>query len=207
MYLSKEDIVLLERYKRIQIINSITGAKSANLIGTVSKAGISNVAVFSSVFHAGSSPALLGFILRPVERFRRDTYENIKTSGYFTINHIHQEFVDRAHATSAKFKHHESEFTHCKLTEEFLNDFISPFVMESKIKIGLKLAETIKIKCNNCLILIGEIEHLFVSDEMISDSGQINLESNTLAVNGLDTYYELKKIAQFLHPKFQATIK
>jgi hypothetical protein len=26
-------------------------------------------------------------------------------------------------------------------------------------------------------------------------------------VNGLDTYYELKKIAQFLHPKFQATIK
>ena len=202
MYLSKEDIVLLERFKRINIINSITGIKSANLIGTISKVGICNLATFSSVFHAGSSPALLGFILRPVEGFRRDTYENIKSNGCFTINHIHEEFVDRAHFTSARFKPHESEFTKCNLTKEFLNNFTAPFVMESKIKIGLKLVETVKIKSNNCLILVGEIQHLFISEEMISDSGHINLESlNTLGVNGLDTYYKLIKSVQFPYAK------
>ena len=202
MYLSEEDIVLLERYKRINIINSITGVKSANLIGTKSKAGICNLAVFSSVFHAGSSPALLGFVLRPTEGFRRDTYENIKANGCFTINHIHKEFVDRAHATSAKFEQYESEFTHCKLTKEFLNDFIAPFVMESSIKIGLKLVETIKIKSNDCLILVGKIEHLFISDEVFSKSGHINLESiDSLGVSGLDTYYQLKKCVQFPYAK------
>jgi flavin reductase (DIM6/NTAB) family NADH-FMN oxidoreductase RutF len=202
MYLSKEDLVSLERFRRINIINSVSGVKSANLIGTISNSGISNVAVFSSVFHAGSSPALLGFILRPVEGFRRDTYENIKANGYFTINHIHQEFVDKAHATSSKFKSDESEFKHCKLTNIFLNNFLAPFVLESKIKIGLNLIETIKIKSNNCLILIGEIEHLFIEDEIIKKSGHINLDQiNTLGVNGLDTYYKLKKIIQFPHVK------
>jgi flavin reductase (DIM6/NTAB) family NADH-FMN oxidoreductase RutF len=197
MYFSKEDILSLERYKRINIINSVSGIKSANLIGTISKVGISNVAIFSSVFHAGSSPSLIGFIVRPVDGFRRDTYENIQSSGCFTINHIHDEFVDRAHATSAKFKSDESEFKHCKLTNVFLNDFIAPYVLESKIKIGLNLVETVKIKSNNCLILIGEIEHLFIEDEIINKSGHINLDLiNTVGVNGLDTYYHLKKIVQ-----------
>ena len=202
MYLSKQDLGLFDRFKRVNLINSITGIKSANLIGTISKLGICNLAVFSSVFHVGSSPSLLGFVLRPVVGYRRDTYENIKSNGYFTINHIHQEFIDKAHLTSFNFKKDECEFSHCNLNKQFLNNFMAPFVMESKIKIGLKLVETLEIESNNCLILVGSIEHLFTEDKMISDSGHINLESlNTVGVNGLDTYYKLNKIAHFPYTK------
>lgn len=199
MYLSQKDIKAADRIKRLNMINSITGIKSANLIGTISNSGVSNLAIFSSVVHLGSDPGLLGFILRPAHTVRRHTYENIIANGCFTINHVHEEFTDRAHYTSAKFDQDESEFTYCKLKEEFLSDFLAPFVKESKLKIGLNLVETIKIKSNKCLLLIGSIEHLFVPDEIINDDGYINIASiNTVGVNGLNTYYKLNKLVE--HP-------
>ena len=64
-YLTKSDFYKMEIIFRINLINSSTGYKSANLIGTKSKSGIENLAVFSSVTHLGSNPAVLGYILRP----------------------------------------------------------------------------------------------------------------------------------------------
>jgi len=84
MYLSKEDIANTERVKRLNIINSISGIKPANLIGSISDEGEENVAIISSVVHLGSNPAYLGYILRPTEEVRRHTYENILENGCFT---------------------------------------------------------------------------------------------------------------------------
>ena len=47
--LSKEDFDDLQKFYRINLINSCTGYKSANLIGSISKEGVENVAVFSSI--------------------------------------------------------------------------------------------------------------------------------------------------------------
>ena len=71
-------------------------------IGSISNNGIENVAVFSSVTHIGSSPAILGFFLRPTTVIR-NTYENIKATGFYTINHIHNNITKDAHHTSAKY--------------------------------------------------------------------------------------------------------
>ena len=62
---SEKDIDSLDKIYRLNLINSITGYKSANLIATQSKAGNTNVAIFSSITHLGSDPALLSFVLRP----------------------------------------------------------------------------------------------------------------------------------------------
>jgi flavin reductase (DIM6/NTAB) family NADH-FMN oxidoreductase RutF len=40
----------------------------------------------------------------------RHTYQNIKSTGWYTINQVHQEITDKAHYTSAKFVESESEF-------------------------------------------------------------------------------------------------
>ena len=63
--ISKDDMLAMDKIKRLNLINSCTGYKSANLIGTKSVDGIENVAVFSSITHLGSKPAMLGFIVRP----------------------------------------------------------------------------------------------------------------------------------------------
>lgn len=65
MKLHKQEIEQLEKRYRLNLINSLSGVKSANLIGTQSLSGQPNVAIFSSVVHLGSHPAQLGFILRP----------------------------------------------------------------------------------------------------------------------------------------------
>ena len=75
-HISKQDLNAMDRIYRLNLINSCTGYKSANLIGTVSTENIYNVAVFSSITHLGSDPALLTFIVRPTT-VPRDTYKNI----------------------------------------------------------------------------------------------------------------------------------
>ncbi len=56
-----EEIDKMDYLYRINLINSCSGFKSANLIGTKSNSGETNVAVFSSVTHLGSNPATTRF--------------------------------------------------------------------------------------------------------------------------------------------------
>ena len=65
MKFTKEDIYNLEKQARIRLINSISGYKSANLIGTKNAKGMENLAIFSSVTHYGSDPAVLGVTFGP----------------------------------------------------------------------------------------------------------------------------------------------
>ena len=115
---SKNELKKLDKIRRLNMINSCTGYKSANLIVTMSEAGISNVAVFSSVTHIGSNPPLISFITRPLS-VKRDTYNNIKKNAFFTVNHITSAMIQDAHHSSASYESEFSEFDKTNLTEEF----------------------------------------------------------------------------------------
>ena len=198
MHFTEEDIKGLNRIKRLNLINSITGVKPANLIGSISSSGQTNLAIFSSLVHLGSNPALIGFVLRPQHEVRRDTYDNILQTECYTINRVHTSFIANAHYTSAKFSKQESEFEKCKLSEEYLFDFKAPFVKESRVKLAMKLEEMIQIEVNKCMMIVGSIQHLFIDDKAVEDDGQINLEClNEVGIGGLNSYYRLEKIGQF----------
>jgi hypothetical protein len=64
MHFDEEQIENLDKIFRINLINSCSGYKSANLIGTISDKGVKNLAVFSSITHLGSNPPLLGFFFK-----------------------------------------------------------------------------------------------------------------------------------------------
>jgi len=198
MHFSKQDILNTSRIKRLNLINSITGIKPANLIGTVSKSGHTNLAIFSSVIHLGSNPALIGFITRPDKKARRDTLNNILETNYYTINHVHQNFIEQSHKTSGKYKKDVSEFETCNLTEDYLFDFPAPFLKESKIKMGLKLQNIIDITDNQTKLILGLIEHIYIDDIALEDNGDINLQIiNDIGIGGLNNYYKLEKIAHY----------
>lgn len=198
MHFSKQDILNTSRIKRLNLINSITGIKPANLIGTVSKDGHTNLAIFSSVIHLGSNPALIGFMTRPNKKVRRDTLNNILETNYYTINHVHQNFIEQSHKTSGKYKKEVSEFDMCNLTEDYLFDFPAPFLKESKIKMGLKLENIIDITDNQTKLILGLIEHIYIDDVALEDNGDINLQIiNDVGIGGLNNYYKLEKIAHY----------
>jgi flavin reductase (DIM6/NTAB) family NADH-FMN oxidoreductase RutF len=197
MHYDKKAIDQLDRVTRLKIINSVTGIKPGNLIGTIGENGATNLAVFSSIIHLGSNPSLLGFISRPQTEEVGHTLRNILQTEYYTINHIHPEFVEKAHYTSAKFSSDVSEFDACNLSEEYINHFKAPFVQESIFKMGLRFKEAIDIKLNGTVLVIGEIEELVISDKSFVN-GDIDLESSEgVGISGLNTYYSLKKIDSY----------
>jgi flavin reductase (DIM6/NTAB) family NADH-FMN oxidoreductase RutF len=189
LHYTRQDIDQMEKIFRLNLINSCTGYKSANLIGTQSTDGKTNLAVFSSITHLGSNPPLIGFILRPTT-VPRDTYRNIKDSGVFTVNHIYSDIIEDAHHTSAKYPDEVSEFTKTDLEEEFLGDFPAPFVKGAKIRLGCRFLNAYEIKENDTLLLVSAIEHVFIADQDIQQQdGWLKLENaNTVAINGLDGY-------------------
>lgn len=191
-HFSKSDIEELEKKFQIHFVNSLSGYKSANLIGT--KGNYENLGIFSSVFHLGSSPALLGFIMRP-NTVRRDTYNNIQSTKEFTINHIGKSFYENAHFSSAKFKEEESEFEQLNLIPEYKGAISAPYVQESKIQIGLKLVEEYEIKSNGCLLMVGEVQEVFVDAQSLTDSGKFNWNLlETVSITGLNQYHSSTQI-------------
>jgi len=204
MHITTEDIYKLEKIKRANLINSITGIKPANLIGSRSDNSVSNLAVFSSVVHIGANPPLMGIIVRPTGEVPRHTYENILSTGYYTINHIPDHMTEQAHQTSAKYKRDQSEFDTCGFTEEYIENFAAPFVKESKIKIGLKYKQSISIPLNNTILCIGEIEHIILPKHSLTDKGYINLENlSATGISGLNSYYNVKYIDSYDYARVQ----
>ena len=192
---SKKDINEMNRIYRLNLINSCTGYKSANLIGTISTNKIYNVAVFSSITHLGSDPALLTFIVRPTT-VPRDTYKNIIDTKQFTVNHINVDDIEDAHHTSARYPEMISEFDMTKLEKEFKDGYSAPFVKSSKIKLGCKFLNQYEIKENNTLLMVAEINDIFFEENIIEKDGWLNLDTaKTVTVNGLDGY-ALPKLAQ-----------
>jgi flavin reductase (DIM6/NTAB) family NADH-FMN oxidoreductase RutF len=192
-----DEIMELPSRYRANLINKVSGFKSANLIGTQSKNGQTNLAIFNSVMHIGANPPYLGFILRPTT-VQRHTYENIKETGVYTINQVTTKIHQQAHQTSAKYERAISEFEAVGLTEFYQDDFHAPFVAESHIKIGLSFQEEQLIQCNDTRLVIGKIEHLILPEAAILEDGDVALEQiDTAAVAGLYNYYKPEHIGKY----------
>jgi len=201
MIVTKENILGYDKLYRAALVNSLSGFKSASLVGTISSKGNTNLAIFSSVIHVGANPPALGFLMRPVS-VERHTYKNITEVGYYTINHINKKIFKKAHQTSARYDENVSEFDECGLTPEYSEKFQAPYVKESKIKIGLKFIEEQEIKYNGTIFIVGEIVKVLLPDEIIKSDGYVDIEkAGTIAISGLDAYHETKRISRLSYAK------
>ena len=186
--IDRPEIEKMNRIDRLNLVNSCTGYKSANLIATISTDGQTNVAVFSSVTHLGSDPALISFILRPTT-VPRHTYQNIKAYGYFSINHITAAHIEDAHHTSAAYPVEISEFDETNLRAVYHNDCPVPFVKGSPVKLLCKYVNEYLIEENGCIMVIGSIEAIFYEEELLSSDNWLQLDKGeVVAINGLDGY-------------------
>lgn len=201
IHLTSSDFATMESRYRAAFMNSLTGFKSASLIGTIDKNQNTNLSIFSSVVHLGSNPALVGFINRP-DTTERHTLENIYDTGFYTINHINKNIFKQAHQTSARYPKNISEFEATKLSPEFINGFKAPFVKESHIKFGVEFAEKHDLKINGTIFVIGKITEVILPKSSLMADGAIDIEaSETIAISGLDSYHSTGKLARLSYAK------
>lgn len=195
--ITTKDLKALDKVPRLNLVNSVTGYKSANLIGSISKEGKPNLAIFSSVTHLGSDPAMLGFIMRPAT-VPRDTYKNIKETSYFTVNHVTENLIQKAHQTSANYKEEISEFDETQIASEYLEGITQPFVKESPVRLLCKYLNEYPIVENGCIHIIASIEEIYFEEKMLNHDYWLQLEKgNIVTVNGLDGYCLPKLLDRF----------
>ncbi|WP_298301619.1 flavin reductase [Hydrotalea sp.] len=200
-HFDQQTISGMERFYRANLIQSITGFKPACLIGTISPERNPNLAIFSSIVHMGSNPALIGYINRPLTAAPH-TLANIQVTQVYTINHIKASFVAKAHQTSAKYEAHINEFEATGLTMQFMPEIIAPFVEESNIQYALQLVEVVPIKHNDTFLVIGKITDIFLKDVLPEADGFIDIDkAGSLACLGSDTYCNGNIIQRFQYAK------
>ncbi len=193
------DILAMDKQPRTNLINSLSGIRNACLIGTRNSKGLTNIAIFNSVMHIGANPPYMGFIMRPVS-VERHTYQNIKETGFFTINHVHDGIYKQAHQTSARYN--ISEFDATGLTPFNSATLPAPYVLESKVKIGLSFEEEHTIACNDTILIVGKVVEVMVNDNLLDETFTLQLEtSNTVGAGGLDTYYTVNKLSTLPYAK------
>ncbi len=191
------DIQSMDKISRLNLINSLSGYKPANLIGTMDAVGRTNLAIFSSVVHLGSNPALLAFIMRPTT-VDRHSYDNIMATEHYTINHVSADLTAEAHYTSAKFDRTESEFDACGFTAEYRDNFKAPYVQGSPVQMGIRLEEVMPIPVNGTIMVIGSVQQLHINNNIIDEDHALNLDLGSVAaISGLNTYYRATKIAKY----------
>ena len=204
---SKKDISIMDKVRRLNLINSCTGYKSANLIATKSLENIENVAVFSSITHLGSNPAMLGFIIRPTT-VPRDTYKNIRETLFFTVNHISSEIIADAHQTSANYDDTVSEFDKTNLESEYKENIAFPFVKNAPVQLLCKYLNEYYIAENNTIHIIASIENIFYNENLEHKDGWLQLDkANVVAINGLDGYCLPKLINRFEYARVDVANK
>ena len=203
MILQKAEIEALPQRQRAALINSIPGFKPVVLVGTANNAGQTNLSVINSCFHIGAAPALLGMIIRPApEGTERHTLENILETGWYTLNAMTPEMTQRGHHTSARFAREQSEFAECGFDVLSQAPVEAPFVAESPLKVGLKLAEHHTLQINGTQLLIGSVETLEFDESAYREDGTLDLHAlDLVAAVGLDAYHAVDTGQRYSYAK------
>lgn len=190
----------LEKQTRTNLINCLSGYKGANLVGTTDGKR-DNLAIISSVFHVGAHPPLQGMLLRP-HTVPRQTLENIRETGVYTINAVSAGWTDKAHQTSARYDEHTSEFDATGLTPLKEDGFAASFVAQSPLRMAMAAEEITTLQCNKTVLVIGRVLDIYVMEGATGEDGQLDLEKMNLAcISGLDTYHRAERIARYAYAK------
>jgi flavin reductase (DIM6/NTAB) family NADH-FMN oxidoreductase RutF len=201
MRLKTEQIEALDDRYRALFINALSGFKGANLIASCGHNRKTNLAIFTSVFHIGSRPPLLGMISRP-HSVARHTLENILETEHYTINLVNESICQQAHQTSARYDRETSEFQATGLGEQWHDNFPAPFVKESRIQLGMQLREHHQLAINNTVMIIGEITYINIKDDIVHQDGYVDIErAGSVAVSSLDSYHRTDLITQLSYAK------
>lgn len=194
---------LPQRY-RARLVNSLSGYKSANLVGTADAQGNPACCIVSSVVHLGSNPALMGLVFRPPGSDSHN-YHHLAECGAFTLSHVTAPIHSAAHQTSARYGEGVSEFDAVGLTpfwhETGAGRFPAPAVAESPVRMGLTVEDNLLLP-NRCRFVIGAIQWVDVDDALLCDDGFLDLaEAETVAIGGLDAYHTAERVARLSYAK------
>lgn len=161
-----------------QMVSLITPRPIA-WVSTISSDGVPNLAPYS--FFNGISAAPPSVVFSPVNRpdgSKKDTVVNIEANGEFVINVVSRKIAEKMNVTAGDYELDENEFEIAGLTQ-LPSQTVKPFrVGESAAHFECELLQIVNVGEGPLAanLIIGQIKHLHIADEMLDDRGRVDPE-------------------------------
>jgi flavin reductase (DIM6/NTAB) family NADH-FMN oxidoreductase RutF len=160
-------------------------------VGSISAAGVDNLAPFSYFMGVGSAPPLLAFsVARGRGGVLKDTARNLLETKECTITMVERANLDVMHATSAPWT--ESEFDAVGVARAPSVRVRPPRVGNGRIAMECVLSQALDLHQTHLFVV--QVVHLHIADELYRD-GVITLDGyEPMARLGGDAYAGLGEI-------------
>ena len=94
------------------------------------------------------------------------------------------------------------KFDRTDLEVERKETWEAPFVKGSPIQMGCRYQNEYHIKENDTLLIVGRIEHLYISDPLLLEDGWVQLDhGDIVSINGLDGYAKPQLLERFAYAR------
>jgi flavin reductase (DIM6/NTAB) family NADH-FMN oxidoreductase RutF len=157
-------------------------------IGTISADGIPNLAPYSFFNAVSGIPPT--FVFSPARGSRKDTLDNVRAVGEFTINVVTEEVAEAMNASSASFEPGVDEFDACGLTAVPSSSIRPPMVGECKANIECVVVDVVDIghaELGNGLV-IGEAVEFHVAEHLLDGTRVDQAELKAIGRHAGNTY-------------------
>jgi flavin reductase (DIM6/NTAB) family NADH-FMN oxidoreductase RutF len=139
-------------------------------IGSVSGAGVRNLAPFSFFNAVAASPPTVLFSTIRTGGARKDTLSNVEETGVFTVNVVTEEVVEAMNVTSGRYDPSVDEFELAGLTAVAGTVVDAPMVGEAKANLECRLSQVVPIGTDGPMaasIVIGEVVGVHVERSVL----------------------------------------
>ena len=139
-------------------------------VGTISAAGIHNIAPFSYFMPIGSAPPTVAFSSAKDRHGKeKNTLDNILETGVFTLSMVTADLIEQMNASSATVPASVSEFDETGLTPVQGMWINAPYVGEAHVTSECRVLQTIPL--GNTTLVIGEILGFHMSETWDAKDG------------------------------------
>ncbi len=171
------DPALMERIRVYKIVAGSVLPRPIGLISTATPGGRRNLAPFS-FFNALSSdpPYVAVSISKHIPDGRpKDTLRNILDTGEFVANLVSEDIVKAQDECAHEFAPEVDEFQVSGLTPAPSMRVGPPSVLESRVNLECRLFQAIPLPKSSYTLVLGEVIHMRVAEEVMEQSGRVNL--------------------------------
>ena len=201
MHFATSNIPVSRAYR---LLTSTIVPRPIAFVTTVSSEGVVNAAPFSFFNAMGSEPPVVALGFEPkADGNVKDTPNNIMETAEFVVNIVDEPLAAQMNICSGPFPAEESEVEIAKLDTVPSFEVKAPRLSASPVSLECKLFQKIPLSSGG-FIVIGEVLHFHVRDDIVQDMDPLRLDVNKLgAISRLagPDYARITDQFQIMRPK------
>lgn len=153
-----------------KLASSLIVPRPIGWIGTVSSDGVRNLAPYSFFNCVSGNPPTVVF--SPGAGGRKDTLDNVRATGEFTVNIVTEEVVEAMNASAASVDASVDEFEAVGVTAVQSTEVGPPMVGECRANFECKVTHLIPVgdPIDGNVLVIGEVVVVHINDDIFDGS-------------------------------------